>query len=291
MKSPSRKKAELPGVMPVAIPTTERSGAKKATTRVLTVLSTLAKHDGPIGITDLGRELGMTKNMVFRALATLMQYGYVVRDESGSRYDLGYKVLALKNASAPERDLRTICRPILEKMHQLTGETSILSIIVGRNRVNIDDVVAVGPRVIHGQRGRAVPLHITRTGRLLLAFQPDSIINEYVELTSPFSQYPHALVQSGVQLWDEIHQLRKMGVAIGPGEAQSGVAQANYISIPLLDREGLPHCTVSVGGPVERFTTTICHGVLPMLKAIISEFGGELTHVPAPPVVFERQSS
>lgn len=40
----------------------------KATVRVLSVLSAIADHMGPVGVTKLSRQLRMTKNMVHRAL-------------------------------------------------------------------------------------------------------------------------------------------------------------------------------------------------------------------------------
>src|SRR4051794_40289465 len=85
----------------------------KATARVLIVLSRLAAGDGSHGVTELSRELGMTKNMVYRALSTLARHGYVVRDATGSRYQLGPGVLRLAGAGLPDLDLPALAEPYM----------------------------------------------------------------------------------------------------------------------------------------------------------------------------------
>jgi len=99
---------------------------------VLAVLSAFCGADRSLGVTELAQRLGMNKNMVHRALTTLAADGYVVRDPGGARYQLGYRVLVLRG-DADEFDIRALCRPALEELHGLTGESVFLSIIVGRS--------------------------------------------------------------------------------------------------------------------------------------------------------------
>jgi len=84
-------------------------------------------------VKELVRLLGMNKNMIYRALTTLAAQGYVTRDPSGERYQLGPQLFALGTAGASESDIVALSRPTLEQLHALTGESVYLSIIVGRN--------------------------------------------------------------------------------------------------------------------------------------------------------------
>ena len=66
----------------------------QATQRVLAVLLALAETPEPRGVTELSRGLGMNKNMVHRALATLVSAGYATRDASGELYQPGTRLLS-----------------------------------------------------------------------------------------------------------------------------------------------------------------------------------------------------
>src|SRR6201999_1994282 len=104
-------------------------------------------------------------------------------------YQLGYRVLDLTGDEADEPDIRTLCRPFVEQLHALTGESVFLSIIVGRNRANIDWIEARGRRASSGLRGRPVPLHCTWLSRVLLAYLTDAEIDAYLKAAAPLDRY------------------------------------------------------------------------------------------------------
>ena len=64
----------------------------QAAQRVLTVLAAFVGRAAPCGVSELSRALGMNKNMVHRALTTLTEQGYLARDVSGQRYQLGHLI-------------------------------------------------------------------------------------------------------------------------------------------------------------------------------------------------------
>src|SRR5712671_6111942 len=100
----------------------------QATQRVLKVLLAFAADAKPRGVSELSRELGMNKNMIHRALSTLMAENYLVRDPSGELYQLGYRLLVLGGGAPGEFDIVTLARPALEQLHALTMESVFLSI-------------------------------------------------------------------------------------------------------------------------------------------------------------------
>src|SRR5262245_38383998 len=120
--------------------TTAAKYRNQAASRVLKVLGAFLGHDGTRGVSELARELGFNKNMVHRALSTLVSEGFLTRDATGELYQLGPRVLAFAVSEASAFDIVSLARPYLEQLHALTGESVYLSIIVGRNRVTVDDI-------------------------------------------------------------------------------------------------------------------------------------------------------
>ena len=262
------------------------SAANVSTVRVLAVLSRFIGARRALGVTEISQDLGMTKNMVHRALTTLVRNGYLVRDASGARYELGFGVLQFLDPSAPEPDIRAICQPYLRSLRQLSGESVFLSIVVGRNRVNVDSIEAPGRIVTHAVRGRAVPLHLTETSRVLLAFLSDAEIDEYIRIASPLTRAPAPGVITPDRLWKDLRAIRKAGYALGHGERRFSERRvdATYLAFPVLDAAGRPHAALTVGGPQERFDIAAAEALLPEMRRIVGEANLHARVIPARPV-------
>lgn len=257
----------------------------QATQRVLAVLSAFIGRDQIHGVSALARALGMNKNMVHRALTTLAGEGYLTRDPGGRRYQLGYRVLELMNGDADEFDIGALCRPFLEQLHALTGESVYLSIIVGRSRVNIDGIEARGRRVAHNQRGRAVPLHCNRMSRVLLAYLSDAEIEDYIRLESPLDSYaayfPETANETPASLWEDINRIRRNGHIIWRNPQRYSAA---YATFPILDNAGRPHAIITIGGPLERFSMERAEALLPAMRATLEPLVQQCRLFPAGPV-------
>ena len=262
------------------------SAANISTVRVLAVLSQFIGTSRALGVTEISQDLGMTKNMVHRALTTLVRNGYLVRDAGGARYELGFGVLQFLDPSAPEPDIRAICQPFLRSLRQLSGESVFLSIVVGRNRVNVDSIEAPGRLVTHAVRGRAVPLHLTETSRVLLAFLSDAEIDEYIRIATPLTRAPAPGVVTPERLWKDLRAIRKAGYALGHGERRFSErrVEATYLAFPVLDAAGRPHAALTVGGPQERFDIAAAEALLPEMRRIVEDANRQARLIPAKPV-------
>ncbi|MCS6893696.1 MAG: helix-turn-helix domain-containing protein [Deltaproteobacteria bacterium] len=70
----------------------------QSVSHALEVLEELVNHKGPLGVTELSKQLKLHKNNIFRLLATLEVRGYVAQDDLNERYYLGPKTLSLAQA-------------------------------------------------------------------------------------------------------------------------------------------------------------------------------------------------
>lgn len=240
-----------------------------ATLRTLKVLSAFANGPGALGVTEVSRALRMSKNMAYRTLKTLEHEGYLVRAASGKRYMLGPGVLWLRGQAAEEPfDIRDLCRPYLHKLHDATGESVFLSVILGRNHVTIDSVEAHGTRVSHNPRGLLVPLHASPASRVLLAHLSDAEIEDYLKAACPLQRFTESTITDAKALWDEVRLVRGNGYARGYGDHY---ANATYISFPVLDATGHPHAAITIGAPKDRMSEADVDRLLPRILAIIGE--------------------
>lgn len=253
----------------------------KASARILRVLLAFAEgKQKTLGISELSGTLAMTKNMVFRALTTLAQEGLVVRDPRG-RYSLGYQVFDLCSPGLEIPDIRSLCAPFLQRIHELTGETVMLSIAVGHNSVVVDGVEGRGPLLSRVTHGRPIPLHAGPGSRALLAFRPDEDIQRYFALQSPLTRVTPTTIVEPEALWTEVRLVRKRGYALGYRDNLSGVTG---VAFPVFDANGQVQGAVSVGGPEDQFDDATLASFIPGIAEIVAELNqrSRLLHFDAP---------
>jgi DNA-binding IclR family transcriptional regulator len=252
--------------------------------RLLTVLAAFAENPAQRSVTDLSRALGFGKTLTHRALTSLVKVDYLVRDRGGSRYELGWRSIALDGWEDDSFDLRALCRPYLEKLHGLSNESVFLSIIVGLSRVNIDDISARGRRVSYFARGRPVPLHDNQMSRMLLAYLGEHATERYLALAGRAAE-ADGLKLDADAVRRELSQIRRDGYIVWT----SPKYEAAYITVPLLDGRARLHAVLTVGGPLERFPTEVAAKLRAEIEAVIVPLRERLRLFPAPSVPFPAE--
>jgi IclR family KDG regulon transcriptional repressor len=222
----------------------------KATARVLAVVAAFTGGAATLGVSELSRQLGMTKSMVHRALATLLDEGYVVRDPSGNRYQLGYRVLEFAGSAGSTPELPELCAPYMREMFEITGETVTLAARRGRHAVTIDGIQGRGAIARRVPIGRFVPLHISAAARVILGFLTDDDIAEYLRSGDLLTVTPTSLATPD-QVWQDVRRTREQGYAYGLFD---NAPNAFGVAFPVLDQADRPHGSVTVVGPKDRLT-------------------------------------
>jgi DNA-binding IclR family transcriptional regulator len=237
----------------------------KASARILRVLSAFVADASGFGVTELSLQLHMTKNMVYRALTTLVEQGYLVRDPANARYELSYRILELQNPNLVDPDFRALCAPFMRMMSELTGESVSLTVRAQDFTVFIDGIEARKPGAYRTLIGALRPLHANTSGRVVLSFLADAEIEAYIarhkpmRVTNPDGALPPA------ELWREVAMARKDGrLSMLRGDAPLMAA----VAFPVWDADGRVHGVLSVGGPEERFGDKLKE-LMPEMQAIV----------------------
>lgn len=249
----------------------------KATVRVLEVLSSFASDVAGYGVTELAQALGMTKNMTYRALTTLVEQGYLVRERDGSRYQLGYRVLELQNPFTVEPDFRALSAPFVRRIQALTGESAGLVVRAGDHCVLIDGIETRKHGVWRVRVGALFPLFGPATGRVILAFDDDAAIDAYLARNEPLRHPRTGEPVDAGQLRQQIAQIRREGYA---RVARATPPQMVSVAFPVRDIDGRLHGSISVGGPRERFEAQL-ERQMPELKEIVADLNRRSRLFPA----------
>lgn len=221
-----------------------------AVQRANSVLLMFADAGRPsLGVTEIATELDLSKAVVHRILASLKEDGFVVVDGDSRRYSLGPSALSLGLAYLDNLDLRSLIRPALERLSEVTRETATMSLRHGDTRVYIDQVTPPREVKMTVALGQPFPLHAGGSSKAFLAFLPPEEQEEYLS-THQLQKMTDATQTDAETLRTDLSAIRKRGFARSLGERQAGAAS---VAAPVFNHEGAPVAVVSVCGPLERF--------------------------------------
>ena len=238
--------------------------------RALEILDLLAL-EGPLGTNEIARRLGTTPSTVSRQLGTLAEFGYAERDASSGLYRPGLRLVHLGNLVLLRLDVRTVARPHLERLVDVTGETATLSLPGDPDAVTIDFVPARHDVQGVTQLGRPSVAHATAAGKVMLAFterRPSGPLRGYT---------PRTITDPGA-LDEALDQVRRRGFADAYEERER---ELNAIAAPVFAADGTLAAVAALQGPIPRFGRAAARRALPALlgsaAAISQALGATLT--------------
>src|SRR5579863_946538 len=157
-------------------------GGVQSIERALDLLEYLARSSNWVGISELSAATGQPVGTVHRLLQTLMARDYVVRDSRIRRYALGSAARLLANAESLTPDWTEIATPLLRELVEISGETANLAVMERDRAVYVAQAQSTRMVRMFTEIGNRVPLHCTGCGKILLAYQPESVVTSVIAM-------------------------------------------------------------------------------------------------------------
>ena len=149
-----------------------------------------------------------------------------------------------------QSDLRAEARPYLQRLTDLSGETSNLMVLHQDEVMYIDQVQS--PRLVRmfAEIGRRVPLHSTGGGKAILASMPAPERCGLLAARPLVAVTPHT-INSIDRLEHALEEVRSKGYAVDDEEQEEGV---RCVAGPVRDHGGKVVGALSLSGPTTRMT-------------------------------------
>lgn len=216
--------------------------------RTFALMEAVASED-ELGLVELADRTGLQPSTAHRLLSTLIECGYVVKSSRSSRYRLSYKLIELAGGAEQRIErLRSVVRPQLRALSELSDETATLVVLDRFTTVYVDQVQSSRPVSISTEIGRAVPAHANAAGKAMLAFLPEPAIDELCA-HGPLSELTSHTITSCDELRKELERVRERGYAVDTEEHEEGVV---CVAAPVFGHAGAVHAAASVMGPASR---------------------------------------
>ena len=217
----------------------------KTLVKGLDVLEALAQSESSRGVSDLAREVGLTRSNVHRTLQTLCAAGYVRQDEATGEYECTMKIPKIAAAILGRVDMKRVAEPFMQALAAATQETVHLSVLDDTDVFYVHKIDSPQPVRAYSEISGRAPAYCVATGKALLAFQP----NEALQGLGLLVGHTPRTITSLEALRQELAQVRAQGFAINRGEWRETVGG---LAAPIFDAAGRAVAAVGISGPTER---------------------------------------
>ncbi|AKT36070.1 IclR family transcriptional regulator [Chondromyces crocatus] len=228
---------------------TKRPGpVLRSATATLKTFEIVAEQQ-PVGVSEVARQLGLSKSTVQRCLVTLHEAGWIRPEPDGpTRWVITAKSFGIARRVGDTRRLRATARPVLQRLHDTTGATVQLIVPEGREGILLERIAGMTLQHVFLPPGTRAPLHLRAEGKAILSRLADRDLEAYLaeELAAPS---PHAVVDPA-RVRRELLEIRTRGWALSKDELVEGISS---IASPILDLEGRPLAAISLDVPTRHF--------------------------------------
>jgi DNA-binding IclR family transcriptional regulator len=222
----------------------------RSVTKAIRLMEALGEGDGPLGVTELGRQLDMDKSSVSRMLRTLEVAGFVSQDQTTKSYMLGMTLVHLGQKVLRRLNLRNVARVPLEALATRTGECAHIAVLVGNHALYIDQAAPARGVSIDAPVGTLAPLHCTALGKSLLAFQADAAIDKLLS-SAPLEAFTRRTLTEISAVKRDLQQVRERFISFDDEEFSVGV---RCIATPVFKHDGTVAAAIGLSGPSPRVT-------------------------------------
>jgi IclR family transcriptional regulator, acetate operon repressor len=233
----------------------------QAVDRAARLLTEVVHAPGSVTFTELAAATGLAKSTTSRLLLALERNGLVRRDDAG-RFRPGEMFVRFAWRGGAEAGLTEVAQPYLDRLGEATGETVNLG--VGHDGMveqiaQVDSVYLIGAT---NWLGRAVPLHCSAAGKVLLAHGAVTLPAGRLERRTDQT------VTSRAALEAELATVLERGYAVIDGELEPGLVA---VAAPIHRDGGAVVAALSVSGPGTRLTPP---RIADVAAACVAQAGG-----------------
>jgi len=239
--------------------------------KALNLLEALVRSGQPRRLTELSRQLGLTKPNVYRLLSTLSVLGYVKKDPATTLYSPTLKLWELGSMMVRDVDLVSVAGPRLRRLSADTHESVQLAVFDSGFVVYVDKVDSPQPLKAMTSIGSRVPASTTSTGKAILAWLSPEALDQAVEHVKRFT--PLTMTRRR-DIERDLEETRERGYALNRGEFRVGVCG---IAAPVRDRTQGVVASIGVWGAEKSILGArqeeLAHATVVAAREISTELG------------------
>jgi DNA-binding IclR family transcriptional regulator len=229
--------------------------------RGLALLKLFSNAENGLTASEVVKLSKLPASTVHRFLMNLHAAGFLTFDAARG-YHLGVACVTLGQSALSQLDVRRLSMPHLQELNRQTRETIHLTVRHGLTAVYVEKLDSPEPLRIHSRIGKAVPLHSTAVGKVLLAYLP---LLEQAEILTQLDlrRFTPNTVGSLQELEAQLRRVRRVGYSVDLEENEPHI---RCIAAPVWDHTGMVNASLSITAPAVRMGMSRIRELAPLIQ-------------------------
>ena len=199
--------------------------------RAIRVLDAFTTEEPALTVTRIADRAGLHVATASRIVGQLVDHGLLSRGPD-REVRIGLRMWELASRAAPTRSLRDAAMPFLEDVHAIVGHHVQLAAPDGDDVIFLERLSARDAVVNYSRIAGRLPLHISSSGLVLLAYGPPELQERI--LSRPLAQHTPNTITTPERLRATLAEVRRQGYVLTPGHVHDDAAG---VAVPV--RNGL----------------------------------------------------
>ena len=222
------------------------SGNTQSVEKALAILSTFSDACPHQRVTDIAEKLQLNISTVSRHLSTMLDCGFLVRDDLTGYYSLGVKIVTLAGIALHSQDVYRHAYPELLHLSQKTGLHCYLGIASGTEVIHLISIGGEETVELLTPIGYHHPMYCSAMGRAIMSQMPQDKVNSILDSDISMKYAPDTKTDRA-EILKELALVKKQGYAVIINELTIGKAS---ISSPVFNRNREPIAAISISGNI-----------------------------------------
>ncbi len=218
------------------------SSKNQSVSKTLAILSTFSEAAPMQRTSDIAAKLGMNVSTVSRHLNTLLDSGFLSRDDATGYYYPGLQILSLAGITLQNSDIYRHSVPELQQLAQTNKVYAHMSMPNGTDIVHLICSCGKNTNELLIPMGHRHPMYCSAMGRAILAYLPQDRV---MHILNNSSMEKHTLdtLTTIPEIQKELVRTRNQGYCVLTNELSNGVAS---IAAPIFNRAREPVAAISI---------------------------------------------
>jgi DNA-binding IclR family transcriptional regulator len=194
----------------------------KSADRVLTLFELLGRWGCEMSHTEIADLMGIPKSSLSQLLKNLVGRGWLGYSPDTRKYLLGPAFVDLARGAAHAQDVVALSGPVLTELAAATNETAALNVLRGDKAETVATALGSETLLAVMRLGQRAPLYTTSYGKVLLAYLPEDMQEDYLRRVKLVPVTAKSIVSRKL-LRSQLQEVRRDGVAYSFEEQVPGI--------------------------------------------------------------------
>ena len=191
-------------------------------TKAFRLLSAVADATDGMGISEISRNLDISKSTVHGIISALEGQGALIKDPVSKRFKIGYALIELGKKAYSRVNFKEIARPFIEELMNTCNESVFIGVKSRNNVIILDVVESSKDYKITSPVGTIIPLLAGAVGKVFMSEMDKKDVQEFINAEG-LTQFTEKTIVNLDDYFKELLNVQKYGFAIDDEEYLPGV--------------------------------------------------------------------